>query len=353
LSQAKQFSSVHVKIGDERGHLLSEAKLKRLTECKDLTELVSELGETVYSDKLSKSTTPITSRKLERVFRENLIETQIKITKNSPEFSARFLRMMFINRFEYENIKNTLKAVNNGLLSGEILNRVYMLIEDFLHNRKIFEEAFEAINVKSVVDIFTKTVYGPPLSIGLVKYEETGSTKFFDFMLDKTFYENAAEAFENLPKNEQRNARFYVSMETDGFTILTILRGKILKYDSSSLRIIIPRKHFELSERLVEETLSAENFESALNLFMKTPYAQFLVRTETPGRTLELFEKSQRKAVLEHARKNRIQETFSIGAPIGFMIEKSVETRNLIALSIGIEYGWKPENLLENLLLSV
>lgn len=349
----KRFSSVLVKIGSERGYLLSEAKLKRLAESKGLTEFVSELRETVYSDELSKSSLPITSRKLERLFRENLIETQIKITRNSPEISAHFLRMMFIGRFEYENIKIILKAVNNGLLSGEILNRLYMSVEDFLHNRRLFEDAAEAINLKSVVDIFRKTGYGPSLSIGLKKYEETGSTKFFDFILDKTFYENAAEAFDNLPKKEQKNASFYVSMETDGFTILTILRGKILNYDSSSLRTIVPHNHFELSESLVEAALSAENFESALNVLMKSRYGRFLVRAETPDETLELFEKSERKAVLEHAKKNRIQETFAIGAPIGFMVEKEAETYNLIALSLGIEYGWKSENLLENLLFSI
>lgn len=331
--------------------MLSEAKLERLAECKGLAEFVSELGDTVYSDILSKSPPPVTSRKLERLFRENLIETQIKITRTSPEISAEFLRTMFISRFENENIKNVLKAVNNGLLGSEMLSRVYMSVEDFLHNRRLFEEAFEAINVKSVVDIFRKTVYGAPLSIGLMKYEETGSTKFFDFILDETFYENAAAAFEKLPKKEQRNARFYLSMETDGFTILTILRGKILNYDSSSLRTIVPHNHFGLSERLVEAALSAENFESALSVFMKSRYGQVLVRAETPDKTLELFEKSQRKAMLEHAKRNRIQETFAIGAPIGFMVEKEAETYNLIALSVGIEYGWKPENLLENLLL--
>jgi V/A-type H+-transporting ATPase subunit C len=351
LSKAKRYSNVTVKIGSERGNLLSEQELKRLAESKSLTEFVAELKNSSYAEGLTKIPAPYDACRLERFFRQSLIETYAKIVKSAPTSAVGFLKTL-VARYEYENLKNLLRAVNIGLPQQEVMNRIYIDAEDFLRNKRLFESATDAINVKSIVETLKTTVYGPLLMMGLTKYDETRSTKYFDFLLDKKYYENLVRSFKNLPKKEQARAKFYVSMETDGFTLFTILRGKILNYDPHSIGSLIPAFHFELSEKTVDEALKSDNFESALNVIKQSHYGKFFTKAESPEKTLTLAEKAFKQSILEHARKNMINDTFTIGAPIGFMVQKEAETYNLVALSLGLEYLWKPDEIISSLLLA-
>lgn len=351
MSQIKRYSSVLAKIGSERSYLLTGTKLKALAQCKNLTEFASELKETAYSEKLPTIPLPYTPRKFERLFKENLIETYGKIMQNTPKTSLQFLKM-YISRFEYDNIKIALRAVHIGLPYEETLRRIYLPAEDFLRNRKLFEKATEAIDLKSAISLFRNKPYWSALNIGLRKYEETKSTKFFDFLLDKTYYENLVEAYENLSKKEQKHAFFYASLETDGFVLLTVLRGKILNYDSDTLRMAIPHSYFDVSEKIVEDALLADGFESTLAAVMRSHYDKFFAGAESPEKAVSRAEKELRKALLEHAEKTRITESFNVEAPLGFMVQKEAEISNLSALSLGIEYGWKPDDVIEALLFS-
>jgi len=350
LSRAKLYSNVLVKVGAERSYLLNENKLKALARCKNLEEFVSELKETIYGEKLAKVTLPYIPRKFERVFRENLIEVSCKIMQNSPENVSQLLKLRLM-KLEHENIKTILGAASRGLSYEEIISRIYMSVEDFLKRRDIIAKAAMAIHVKSVVDTLKTTVYGSLLSAGLRKYEETRSTKFFDILLDRMFYEKLGEAFKNLPKKEQKHAFFYVSIETDGFNLLTILRAKILSYDSYWIRMAISRNFYNVSGQTIEALLMANDFESALDIVKQSYYNKFFVKAEIPEEIVSAAEKAFRKAIFEHAKKTKIGDLFNIGVVLGFMVQKEVEAYTLTAISLGIEYGWKSDDILRLLLL--
>lgn len=350
MSRAKLYSNVLVKVGVERSYLLSGTKLKTLTRCKNLEELASELKETIYGERLAKVAPPYTPRKFERVFRENLIEACCKMVQNSPENVSQFLKTCLL-QFEHKNIKTILRAASVGLSYEEIMSRIYMSVEDFLKRRDIIAKAAMAIHVKSVVDALKNTIYGPLLSAGLRKYEETRSTKFFDLLLDRMLYEKLGETFKKLPKKEREHAFFYVSMKTDSFNLPTILRAKILSYDSHWIRMAIPRNFYNVSEQVIEALLMANNFESAFNIVKQSYYNKFFIKAGTPEETVSRAEKAFRRAVLEHAKKTKIGDLFNVGTVLGFMIEKEAEAYNLTAISLGTEYGWKSDDILSALFL--
>jgi vacuolar-type H+-ATPase subunit C/Vma6 len=350
LSQAKLYSNVLVKAGVERSHLLSMDKSKALTECRSLEEFASGLSETIYEEELAKVALPYTSKGFERVFRESLIEANCRIVQNSPENVSPFLKADLL-KFEHENIKTILRAASVGLSHDEIISKIYMPVEEFLGKRDIIAKAATGINVKSIVDALRTTFYGPLLITGLREYEETGSTKFFDILLDRMFHENLGEAFENLPKKEQKYAFFYVSMKTDSFNLFTLLRAKILNYDQHWIRMATSRNSYNLSEQTIEALLVAEDFESAFKIVKQSYYSEFFVKAEIPEETISAAEKAFRKAIIEHLKKTKIGDPFNIGTPFGLMVQKEVEAHNLTAISLGIEYGWKPDDILRLLLL--
>jgi vacuolar-type H+-ATPase subunit C/Vma6 len=130
------YSSVLAKIGSERGKLLSEAKLKALSENKTLTEFATQLRETSYQDQVAKVPLPLSSRKLERAFQESLIETYLKIIKYSPQSAARYLQVNLF-RFKVENIKALIKATTAKLTPEQKLAIIYLSVEDYPKNRAV------------------------------------------------------------------------------------------------------------------------------------------------------------------------------------------------------------------------
>lgn len=227
-----------------------------------------------------------------------------------------------------------------------------MPAEEYLKNYTLLEETARSTDLKSLLNSFNNTVYANALRAGLKKYEEDGSTRFFEIFLDKCYYEKLWDTYQVLPKKEKAHALYYASMDNDSFTLLTILRGKTLNYDANWLKAAIPKNHFKISNKTAEALLAAPDFESTIEIVSKSGYAKFFDKMDTPELIIASAEKAFNKAKFKHAKTSHIKEIFNIGAPLGFMVQKSFEVQNLVAISLGIEAGWKTEKIQRALFLS-
>ena len=350
MSQTTLYAGVLAKIGAERSKLLSETKIKTLTESKDLSAFTAQLRETGYQVQIAKMPLPITSRKLERAFNENLIESYEKLLKNSPKNVTKFIGLHPL-RFEVENIKVLIKGTNANLNPEQKLVKLYLSVEDYLKKRSVIEEAAKASSLRQLVNALKNTEYASCLNVGLQNFEENGSTARFELLVDKLFYEDLYESYMALPPKEKPHALYYASTENDSFTLLTLLRGKTLNYDSNWLRLALPHNNFNLTMDTVEALLSAADFESALKIALESHYAKFFVKCQSPEETIVSASKALKKAVFQHAKVNRISDNFNIGAPLAFMTQKEAEVHNLVAISTGVEAAVNPEAIQGQLLL--
>ncbi len=242
------YSEVLAKIGSERSKFITTENFNQLAGSKNLNELVVQLRDSNYAEELAKVPHPFTGQKLERAFKEKIMETHIKIVQYSPKTVTEFLRFRLL-RFEVENIKALAKTTNAKLTTEQKNNRIYLQIEDYLKHRVIFEEAIKVTELKQLVDILGKTDFAEALNLGLESYEESATTACLDVLLDKAYYEKLYDTFQNLPKREKAHALYYTSVECDGFTLLVLLRGKNLNYTSDWLRLAVPRKNFNLQKK--------------------------------------------------------------------------------------------------------
>ena len=344
MSQEQLYSNVLVKVSVEKSYLLTKEKLVRLVNSKNLAEYVSELKETIYGQELEKLMPPYTTSDFERVFRENFIETCIRIVRSSPDVASKFLKT-YLLKFEHENIKIILRAVSIGLPFDEIKKRLYLNLETFFERKEIILKAAMAIQVKLVVEVLQNTIFGPSLILGLKKYEETGSIKCFDILLDRMFYENVGESYKNLPKTEQKHAFLYVSNEVDRFNILTILRAKLFGYEPHWIRVALAHNFYNISEETIEKMLMADNFESAFEVIKQSNYKNLFNGIEVYEEKLSEAERGFRQKVLVTINKLRISYPFNIGTPMAFIFRKEIELYNLITISLGIEYNWKKDDI--------
>jgi V/A-type H+-transporting ATPase subunit C len=244
-----------------------------------------------------------------------------------------------------------MKATSAKLTPEQKTARIYFSVEDYFKRRNVLEEAAKASSPTQIIHAFKGTDYFSPLNMGLKSYEENGSTASFDIFVDKFFYEKLYAAYLYLPKKEEPYANFYASTENDGFTLITLLRGKTLNHDSNWLRLVVPQNHYNLSKPTVEALVSAVDFEAALKIVLDSYYAKYFTKTQTPEETIAAAEKAFKKAILHHAKSSAISEPFNIGLPIAFMTQKEAEVYNLNVLSLGIDGAMKPEEIRSLLLL--
>ncbi len=344
MTQTTRYSSVLAKIGAERSNLINDTKLKALAESKSPTELAAQLRDNTYQKQIAKIIPPFTSRKLERAFNENLIDTYVKIIKYSPKAAREYLSL-YLLKFEIENIKALMNATTAKLPPEQKKAKIYFSIEDYFKRSLVFEEAIKASTPAQLIHAFKGTDYWLPLNMGLKKYEESASTVSFDIFLDKLYFEKLFDYYGKLSKKEQTYANFYASIENDGFSLITLLRGKTLSYEPNWLRLVVPQNYFNLSEQTIEALVSSVDFEAALKIVLDSYYSKYFAKTQTPEETIAAAEKAFKKAILQHAKSSVLKEAFNIGLPLAFITQKEAEVYNLTVLSLGVESAMKPEEI--------
>ncbi len=244
-----------------------------------------------------------------------------------------------------------MKATSAKLTPEQKSAKIYFSVEDYLKKRAVIEEAVKASTVNQIIHAFKGTEYWSALNMGLKNYEENGSTASFDVFMDKLFYEKLYDSYNCLPKKEKPYAYFYASIENDGFTLLTLLRGKHLNHEPNWLRLVIPQNYFNLHKSTVEALVSAVDFESALKIVLDSYYGKFFVKAQNPEETIANAEKAFKKAVFQHAKSSAISETFNIGSPLAFMTQKEAEVFNLTILSLSVSSEMKHDEMRNQLLL--
>jgi vacuolar-type H+-ATPase subunit C/Vma6 len=349
LTQTKNYALVLPKIGVDRKGLLTDIKVKALSDSKSLTDFVGQLRDTPYQEQVSKLSTPFSPKKLERAFNENLLNTYLMLLKNLPKTVRPYFELT-LEKYQIEHIKLLIKATLAKITPEQKLSKIYLPVEEYFNNRAVMEDAAKASTVTQIVQAFKKTGYAPTLALGLKRYEETGSATNFDIMLDKAYFEKLCTVYEALPKKEKPHAKFYASRSVDSFLLLTILRGKALGYNSDWLRMAIPSNSFNLDQKTVESLLYAIDYDATIKIVETTQYKDYFVTPGTPDETLSKAEKAFKNAVLQYAKSRVLLDVFNIGAPLAFITLKETDVHNLNALTLSIDAMLQPEEIQNNLI---
>jgi vacuolar-type H+-ATPase subunit C/Vma6 len=336
LVQTKNYAQVLPKIGVERRGLLSDIELKSLSESRSLSDFIAQLRGSAYQEQISKIAVPVTQKKLERAFNENLIDTYFMLIKNLPKNVKPFFEL-YLERFQIEHIKMLIKATLAKLSFEEKMSKIYLTVEDYFHNRTVIEEAAKTSTVSAIVQVFKQTAYYASLSEGLKKYDETGSTIHFDLLLDRQYFDKHYQVYEKLPKKEQSHAKLYASLKVDGFLLLTILRGKALGYDPDWLKVALPDNYFNITEHTFISLLYAIDYDTALKIVTTTEYKTYFTPANTPEETISTAEKALKNAITHHAKSRVLLDVFNIGAPLSFITLKEANIHSLTVSALNID----------------
>ncbi len=219
MTRATTYAQIIVKAAAERSYFLDSQKLRELVECNNLEDFAARLSKSPYESSL-KDVGNLTAEKLQYILKEELIRVCGKMAHFSPNEIQDFLRI-YLSRLEIENLKSILKAKSTKIPHETLIKRLHLSVEEIFKRKDLFIQATEASDVKGVIETFKETFYSSILSEGTPKYEETGSTRFFDFALDRAYYDNLLSSFEKLPPKDSEIAYSSLGPEIDRFNILS------------------------------------------------------------------------------------------------------------------------------------
>jgi len=200
------------------------------------------------------------------------------------------------------------------------------------------------------VEVFKGTTYEPILSEGLARYEETRSTKFFDFSLDRAYHDKILTSAMSLPREDRKIALRFVGLNVDVFNIITVVRSILLKYPPHLVYRAITHRFYRLTKKNMRDLVSSGNISSALNRIKQSFYGRFLTPHESVEESMIDFEKKAKFFGLKLLERSRIAKIFSIATPLHLIVKKANELENLTIISSGIELGWKSEALISALI---
>ena len=307
-----------------------------------------QLKGSPYEPLLKEITQP-SATKLQRIFKEEFMRVYNRILNASPKPIRGFMES-YLRCLEIENLKILIKMKNMKAPSGSILKALHLYVEETFRMKEKFIQAAKARDVNAVIEIFKNTLYGPILSEGLKRYEETGLTKFFDFSLDRSYHDELLSSASSLPRGEREIALLLAGLRADSFNIVVALRSKFLDYPPHLIFWAITQRFYRLSEKQVRNMVSSSDISSALSYVKESFYGRFLGSQDNIEELITAFEKRVNRFIMKKLSGKRIVDPFSIATPLDVILRKEMEIKNLTSISSGMELGWKSEDIISILL---
>jgi V/A-type H+-transporting ATPase subunit C len=342
----------------EKGLLLQRAVVETLAESKGLEDLVGRLKGTPYNEVVSKLTRPYTSDKLEMAFREHLVFTHYSLIKVSPRPS--FLTAYYIKHI-VRNLKTIAKGKALGLSYEEIASKVNLYAEELVARRDLVVRALSAPDLAGLVQTLANTEFSQEIFKAAELYREKGDLRVFDTYLDKAFYTLILNEYNKLTKRtiylkrrpikEQEKVRPLISIDIDGYNILSILRAKIWDLTTPQTRELVVDAAFNIPKKKLEAMIAAANLNEALKKVAETPYGKLIPAGVVGEEAVRRLESELETYSYKQAIKAFPWQISGLGVALALIKLKEAEVRNLSALAFGVEQGLSAKEIMSKMIL--
>ncbi len=341
-------------IAIENKFLISKEQLLELTNSRNLIELRKNLVS--YYPKLSKIAPSIDLERMHFIFHEDFIAKVNKIIQNSP-YSARSFLMNFLIEFEIENLKTVLrsKLINKSI--SEISDKIHWQIEDYTGNKEIFNRIIKENDFKIIFNLLKKTEYGEFIKKAEKKYRETNSLLYINTFLDYGQIVKMERGLGQLSRSDKLIASQYLNILIEYFNYMILFRGKSFNLTNDEIsEFFIPTTSSKML-KILNTLLTVDTVSSLLDLIRTSNFRETNLFLSFPDSTnsyfdiLNYLERNFYQKSFQLVEKLKIESTFSISAPLTFILLKKFQLRDLIQISTAVDYNLSKEILLERIIL--
>jgi V/A-type H+-transporting ATPase subunit C len=333
---------VTVKAFASRGTLLPPATLENLAEAKSLDELVTRLKGTIYSEALAKVERPYTASRLELAFREHLARLHYRLAAVTPSAP---LPAAYYHRYLVGDLKLVLKAKALGKPYAEIAEHLDLTAEELIGRRDVIVRALSAPGLDEAANLLRETEFGAEVDRSVVRFKEKGEIQLFDLFLDHALYGRLGQTYIDLLQGQSylgaqarlREAEPLVAVDIDAYNVLAVLRAKLWELAPSEARGLIVLPTFLVRKRHLEAMVEAPTVQDAVKFLHAWEYRKLLPSGGADAEFLGRLEDAFLRLSYERALHPFLWDVGGLSLALGLVRLKELETRNLAAISFGVE----------------
>jgi len=275
---------------------------------------------------------------LENILRHEYINDYVKLMRFSSGSRKTFLNLLYM-KLEIENIKLLLRLFEAGSADQTLLEESL----PFLSRHE--ELDIQKLALSKSLEEFLAGLRGTDYAEVMRPYVTMGQeTRLFhlEMALDLYYFRKVQEtALGLLHGEDKRLAMEFNGIEIDVFNIFWIYRIKTFyHFDKELIYTYIVPYYYRLKRAIIDDLVSAKNFDEFRQVLERTPYARFF-DGDGPG----AYERRYGEYLYELHRKRFVHQPFSIACLISYLKLKEFELNNIISIIEGIRYKLAPEEI--------
>lgn len=351
-------SYLNARVRAMRGRLLARADYERLLASPGPTEIAAALRETSYGPFLDSFDGKASwAERAEEALRRNFEKTASGLLAMSAGDCREGMQLL-LEIPEVAAIKTILRGKAARLPASEILGAI---VPTGLHGEAALQELCRQPNVRAVADLLTtwRDPWGVPLSRAMSEYREPKDLFVLESALDRFRADRAAKRLRAMPRphrgNESEDALcLFLSLSVDRVNLATALKAVDERIPPEECR-----RHFlpggrACREKEFEEILSSKSLPEAIGRAATSPFARALgslppASVEIP--VLAAVERQLDGALLGAMKLPIRRDPLGWGPPSGYLLEKTLEIRNVRMIVRGKRAGIPDSELKELLVL--
>ncbi len=323
----------NARIQGKSNMLISDQRMRDLTESKSLRELINKIKDSDYIQEVDKVNIDELGKihsALEKSFLRSVEELQDLSPKNIKKLLEAY--MMF---FETKILKTIYRAkFSNTELNEDLVFPIGNIDEITLKH---------LLEAKTTADIGVTLEPTPYSKVFKQKYQ---TTEEFEIALDNFVLNNFIEQ----SQNKMYDAIYIVDMvnkKADILNILALLKMRLRETDKEKQKNLLISTETELSKRF-NDLINSKDLTQFVEICKGLPYHEAL------SNALEQYNKDSLLAHFEY-ELFRFYKKFVVGAELAhilgpyplfsFLTKKEIENRNLFVISKGIDSKLKPEQI--------
>jgi V/A-type H+-transporting ATPase subunit C len=320
----------NARIRGMKSRLLDHHTLDTLILQPDLESLISELEKTPYRDDIVIARGKYTDLTcIEHALRENFTRTFRKILGFVREEEAEQYIMIFLHRWDVQNLKTILRGKNIHVTNEEILD---CLVPAGELDEATLTELVRQPDIRAVIDLLAtwQIPFAKPLTEGFPAFAAGGDLSVLECLLDQYYYRDAL-ARVKAPSANHAMIRQLLGTEIDVLNLRTILRmihDKVAPEDAAPFLLEGGR---EFDAKKLDLLLQLPTTEEVIASLGTTQY-RFLSTAQDPGLRTEKI------SVIE-----RQLERFLVRQGVGLFRADPLSVASLIA------YFWAKYNEITNI----
>lgn len=332
--------------------LLKPQQFLALLELRELTELVTALGDTDYAPEIERCSVEFSGYELiERAVLYNGQRLFAHLVRIAPEGPRQLIEIV-LERFEVFNLKTILRGLHVGASPEEMGKNLYPTL---LYPPEFYQELLKRETLRGVLDYLLSTGnrYYQPLAAVFPEYERTGKLALLEHALDSFYFAHARSVLEERADENAQIVQEALGTEADILNLVYALRVVASQVQSDEKYRYIVEGGRHLSPEAVRALLASSDVDDFWSKLARTPYFRKIgVPQEQLSAPLGAPRLQERLENLLYAELCRLElgRFFDIQMALSYIWRKSAEMTNLRVIASGLARHAPRAQIEENLI---